>query len=135
MTDTDVRAHVENPPPPAVGADGARPHHVLLLVFGVLLAIAGLTVTGAAASLGAAVFLQRDGRFIEAPTERYTVDTYAITSQELDVVLDRGLPSLDRGPIASFVLRATSANPGEDIFVGIGPQAEPLCALTRSPPS
>jgi hypothetical protein len=90
----------------------------------VLLAIAGLTVTGAAASLGAAVFLQRDGRFIEAPTERYAVQTYAITSEELEVVLDQGVPSVDRGPIANFVLRATSATPGKDIFLGIGPQAD-----------
>ena len=124
MSDTEVKARVEDLPPAAGGAGKARPHHVLLLVLGVLLALTGLTVTGAAASLGAAVFLQRDGRFIESPTARYAVETYAITSEELDVVLDRGLPAAQRGPIASFVLRATSGTPGQDIFVGIGPQAD-----------
>jgi hypothetical protein len=124
MTDTDFQARVENQPPEAGGAGNARPQHILLLVLGILLALAGLTVTGAAAALGAAVFLQRDGRYIEAPSGRYAVETYAITSQELDVVLDQGLPPAERGPIASFVLRATSATPGKDIFVGIGPQAD-----------
>ncbi len=124
MSGTEVRTHVENLPPAASGTGRARPHHVVLLVLGVMLAIAGLAVTGAAASLGAAVFLQRGGRYIESPTGRYAVETYAITSQELDVVLDRGLPAAERGPIASFLLRATSAAPGQEIFVGIGPQAD-----------
>ena len=124
MSDTDVRARVQNQPPAAVGAGRARPHHILLLVLGVLLALAGLTVTGAAASLGAAVFLQRDGRYIETPPGRYAVETYAITSEELDVVLDQGLPPTERGPIASFVLRASSATPDKEVFIGIGPQAD-----------
>ena len=123
MSVTDVGARVANPAPSGPGSVKARPAHVLLLIFGVLLSLAGLGLTGAAASLGAAVFLQRDGNFITAPVQRYTVDTYAITSQRLDVVVDRGLPSAGRtGPVASFMLQATSADPGRDIFVGVGPQ-------------
>ena len=55
---------------------------------------------------------------------RYAVETYAITSEELDVVLDQGLPPTERGPIASFVLRATSATPEKEVFIGIGPRAD-----------
>ena len=131
MSDHEASTYIEHPPSATGGARGGpRPHQVVLLVLGVLLSVFGLVVTGAAASLGAAVLMQRGGGFIESPSERYAVETYAITSQELDVVLDRGMPSAGRGPLASFVLRATSATPGQNIFVGIGPQTDVTEYLT-----
>ena len=126
MSVTDVGARVENPPPSEPGASQ------------------GASAPCAPAGLRSAVVLgrvepDRGGRVSRrrrvpaerwrasstAPAERYTVDTYAITSQRLDVVLDRGLPSAGRtGPVASFMLQATSADPGQEIFVGVGPQAD-----------
>ena len=125
MSVTDVGARVENPRPAEPGAASPRPHHVILLIFGVLLSMTGLALTGAAAALGAAVFQQRDGNFITSPVERYSVDSFAITSEQLEVLVDRGLPPAGRtGPVASVMLRATSAAPDRDIFVGVGPQAD-----------
>jgi hypothetical protein len=96
-----------------------------MLVLGVLLSLVGLTLAGVAAPLGAALFQQGDEGYVMSSTERYTVDTYAITSERLEVVLDEGLPTSGRaGPVASFMLRATSANSGQDVFVGVGPQME-----------
>jgi hypothetical protein len=96
-----------------------------MLVLGVLLSLVGLTLAGVAAPLGAALFQQDNEGYVMSPTERYAVDTYAITSERLEVVLDEGLPTTGRaGPVASFMLRATSAKSGQDIFVGVGPQVE-----------
>src|SRR3954454_9202363 len=121
VTDTSTRA--DNPPSPQQPT--ARPGHVVLLVAGVLLAGLGLVLMGVAAPLAAAVLQQNRQGYVTAPAERYAVQTYAITSERLDVVLDESLPSAGRsGPIASFVLRGTSASPGQEIFLGIGPRDE-----------
>ena len=125
MTATDFTMPIADPP--QRGPVAGKPHwpHALLLVLGVVLSLSGLALSGVTAALGAAVSRQSDGGFITAPTERYAVDTYAITTQQLDAVIDEGLPTAGRtGPIASFQLRATSATPGRDIFVGVGPQAD-----------
>jgi hypothetical protein len=104
---------------------------VVLLVAGVLLAGLGLILMGAAAWLGAAVLQQNKQGYVLSSTERYDVPSYAITSERLDVVLDEGVPSAGRaGPIASFVLRVTSATPGQEIFVGVGPQDEVAAYLS-----
>ena len=89
------------------------------------MALIGLALTGAAAGLGAAVFQQRDQGYLTSPTQRYAVDSYAITSEQLEVVLDDNDLNLGRnGPIASLMLRATSPVPGQDVFVGVGPRAQ-----------
>lgn len=122
MTATSVGAHPQGPlTPPASG----KARHVALLVVGVLLVGLGLGLTGAAAGVGAAVFQPGSQGYVSTPTARYTVDTYAITSERLDVVLDEGLPSYGASRItADVVLRATAGVAGQDIFVGIGPQAD-----------
>ena len=110
MVLTELDPHADHPPVPA---PVARPRHVVLLVLGVLLAGVGLAFTGLAATVGTGLLQQGRQGYIESPSERYAVDTYAITSQRLDVVLDEGLPSAGRaGPVASFSLRATPAVPG-----------------------
>jgi len=123
MTATDTTTRPHRPLPPE--HPSARPGHVVLLVGGVLLAALGLVLMGVAAPLGAAVLQQNKEGYVTSSPQRYTVPSYAITSERLEVVLDDGVPSTGRsGPIASFVLRATAATPGQEIFVGVGPQDE-----------
>ncbi|MCW2803434.1 MAG: hypothetical protein JWN06_1651 [Propionibacteriaceae bacterium] len=123
MTVTDVSPPTQSSTP--APRTRSEPHHVVLVVLGVLLAILGLGLTGAAATLGAVLFQQHSQGYLTSPTERLHVDSYAITSEQLDVVIDDGLPSAARsGPVASFLLRGTSAVHGQDIFVGVGPRAE-----------
>ena len=121
---TDATEHLDHPQP----MPHRSPHragHVVMVVLGALLVGFGLAVTGAVAPLEAALFQQRNGGFVTSPNERYQVDTYAITSQRLDVVLDGGLPAADRaGAVATVMLRAASSNPGQSVFIGIGPQAD-----------
>ncbi len=122
MTVTGAGARTQVPPAPPASRTA---RYVVLLVVGVLLAGLGLVLTGAAAGLGAAVFQRGSHGYLSSPTERYAVDTYAITSEKLDVVLDQGLPSTGASRIsAKILLRATSGTVGQDIFVGVGPQAD-----------
>ncbi len=123
MATTDVNAPVENPPPTPGPAKTHAVRYAVLVAVGVLLSLFGLTLTGATAPLGAALFQQRNGGYVTTPVERYAVDTYAITSQQFDVVIDQGLPG-QTSSAASFLLKATGATPGADIFIGVGPQAD-----------
>lgn len=74
--------NIDTPPhePPAA-RPGSTPRHMVLLLLGAVVALLGLALTGAAAGLGAAVFQQRSHGYITSPTERYSVDSYAITSE------------------------------------------------------
>jgi hypothetical protein len=112
---------VSEPPPQT---PRMRTGHVLLVVFGSLLALVGLALTAIAISLGWVAFAQRDGRFLTTPVERYAVDSYALTTQELNVLVDPGTPTLARGDIARVLVRGTSARADGEIFIGIAPQSE-----------
>src|SRR5215213_7402881 len=77
-----------------------RTGQVLLVFFCSLLSLVGLLLTAIAISLGLVAFAQRDGRFLTTPVERYEVNSYALTTQELNVLVDPGTPTLARGDIA-----------------------------------
>ena len=113
---------LESEPPPA--APRMRTGHVLLLIFGSLLALTGLALTSIAAVLAWAAFAQRDGRFVTTDTERYETTTYALATEELNVIIDPGLPAIARGDVSRILVRGTQAAPDREIFIGIGPQSE-----------
>jgi hypothetical protein len=91
MAGTSTGARTHEPLSPRRAAP--RTGHIILLVLGVLLAGSGLVLTGLAAALGVAVSQRSSGGYAMSSTQRYTVDSYAITSEQLDVVLDQGVPS------------------------------------------
>jgi hypothetical protein len=123
MAVTSTGARTQEPLPPRRATP--RTGHIILLVLGVLLAGSGLVLTGLAAALGVAVSQRGSGGYVSSSTERYAVDSYAITSEQLDVVLDEGLPSNGfRWPETGVMLRATSGAGAGDVFVGVGPQAD-----------
>lgn len=122
MTFSGAVARTDMPP---TSPASRTTRYVVLLVVGVLLAGLGLVLSGAAAGLAATVFRPGSQGYVSSPTERYAVDGYAITSEKLEVVLDQGQPSTGASRItASVLLRATSGTPGQDIFVGVGRQAD-----------
>jgi hypothetical protein len=118
MTVTDHASPPAHPTQPA--PRGSQGGHVALLVIGTVLALVGLTLAAAAAAFGWATLLQRNGAFLTSPNERYEVASYAITSQQLEIVT----PQVVQGDLTRLRLRAESADPNGEIFVGIGPQAE-----------
>ena len=105
--------------------------HVLLMVAGALLGLLGLTLAGLATAAGWAAVQQRDGGFITAPTHRYAVNSYALTTTDLDVLIDDGLPSAARPDVPRVLVRATPADPAKPVFIGIAPQADVAAYLER----
>ena len=119
-----------NPQAPPPEQPPGRTGHVLLMVAGALLGLLGLTLAGVAAAASWAAVQQRDGGFITAPTQRYAVNSYALTTTDLNVIIDDGLPSAARPDAARVMVRATPADPAKPVFVGIAPRAEVAAYLT-----
>lgn len=93
---------------------------VLLLTAGSLIALVGLGLIGAGASLGWATATQRDDTgFFTTSTERFASDSHAITSEEIDL----GRPGPDdwwaERSLAAVRITAADTTDGE-LFVGIG---------------
>ena len=101
------------------------------MVAGALLGLLGLTLAGLATAAAWAAVQQRDGGFITAPTHRYAVNSYALTTTDLDVLIDDDLPAAARPDAARVVVRATPADPAKPVFVGIAPAAEVAAYLQR----
>jgi hypothetical protein len=106
----------------------------LALVAGSLLAIAAIALTLAGGALVLAHLTARDSMgFYTSSTERFTTNTFAITSEGMQIgdVRGRGAdPALDAID-ARLRLRASSPD-GSPIFVGIAPTADVERYLARS---
>ena len=102
----------------------------LLLGFGLVLSLAGLILAGLAAAAGSGLVAQRDGRFLSAPTQRYAVDSYALTTTNLRVVVDEDLPPAGRS-VAEAMVQVTPADPGRPVFVGIAAQSDVAAYLDQ----
>ena len=101
-----------------------KPLRVVLLIVGSLIALIGLGLLAAGASLGWAVSTQRDDTgYFTTPTERFATDSYALTSDKIDL----GEPGPDawwaEQEIATVRLRAENSDTGQ-LFIGIGPEAD-----------
>ncbi len=93
---------------------------VLVLLGALLITIAaGIGVSGA--TVAALAGLQRDGDFLTTSTERFDYDSYALTSSQVEVNEVDGLEELPEG-VATLRLRATAAQPGQALFIGVARQ-------------
>jgi hypothetical protein len=99
-------------------------------VLGALLGLLGLTLAGLAAAAGWAAVQQRGGGFLTAPTQRYSVSSYALTTTNLNILIDDGLPSAARPDATRVMVRATPADPAKPVFVGIGSPANVAAYLS-----
>ena len=97
-----------------------KPGHVVLLVLGILLSLAGLALVSTAAFTGLVQAAQDDDGYLTSQPVRLDADSYALTSQPLDVVIDEELPpGVHLGDAFGFRLEARAAQPGQDVFIGI----------------
>ena len=111
------------PPPPAPPQSGTNwtVGRILLVILGSIVALiaAGLLVAGA--TLLWADRTQREDGYLTTPTERFETESYAITSESIDLFETdtSGDWVLTEGVLGDVRITAESAGP--EIFVGIGP--------------
>ncbi|MCX6498763.1 MAG: DUF4389 domain-containing protein [Arthrobacter sp.] len=102
-----------------------------MLVLGTLAGLLGLGLLAGAGFTGWANYQQRDGGFFTTPSERYTVDSYALTSPRLNVMIEAGPSGVDPAALAgSVLLRGSAADSAQQIFIGIAPQADAATYLS-----
>src|SRR5680860_389214 len=97
---------------------------ILLLVFGTLFALLGMAFAAGGGGLLWAHGTQRDddGFYTTSP-ERFQTSTYALTSDEVDLGASSDAIGWapDIGDLATVRVRATAAESGCAVFVGVGP--------------
>ena len=109
-----------------------KPGRIVMLVLGTLAALLGLGLLAGAGFTGWANYQQRDGRYFTTPSERYTVDSYALTSPRLNVMADTGPAGVDPAGIAgSVMLSGAAADSAQQIFIGIAPQSDVATYLSN----
>jgi hypothetical protein len=92
---------------------------VLATVLAIVLAVAGL------AALGADALQRAEGGYFTSSTERLSTPTSALVTDEILVEAGRpGDSPTDVGDLAEVRIRATPAERGTAMFVGIGPKVE-----------
>jgi hypothetical protein len=103
-----------------------KPGRIAVIVIGVLLALPALALFVGGATLTVGYATERDdGGYFDATLERLSTATAAITTGEADLRADPGPPDwlLDFVDV-SIRIKATGIEPGAELFVGIGPEAD-----------
>ena len=118
-----MAAETPSTPPPPPAQRGARwsVGHILLVVFGSIVALLGVALLGAGGTALWADLTQRDeDGYLTTPTEPFETETYAITSESIDLLEggDGGEWLLTEGVLGK--VRITGESTGGDVFIGIG---------------
>ncbi|ELT44951.1 DUF4389 domain-containing protein [Arthrobacter nitrophenolicus] len=95
---------------------------VILLILGILASIAGATVLAAGVVASVVGSVQGDG-YLTSGTARLSVGSHALTSPRIDAV-GEGVPPRLPFDVGTLRLRASSVDPGREIFLGIAPQED-----------
>lgn len=95
---------------------------VIMLILGILISIVGATILAGGAVASVVGSAQGDG-YLTTRTERLSVGSHALTSPRLDAV-GEGVPPRLPFDVGTLRLRASSVDPGKEIFMGVAPQAD-----------
>jgi hypothetical protein len=117
----DMAADSPTPtPPPQTGTDWTA-WRILLVILGSIVALLAAGILVAGGTLLWADRTQREDGYLTTPTERLEIESYAITSESIDLFATdtSGDWVLTEGVLGD--IRITAEGAGRDIFVGIGP--------------
>ncbi|TFC42472.1 MULTISPECIES: DUF4389 domain-containing protein [Cryobacterium] len=95
-----------------------KPGFVVMLVFGTILSLLGFSLAVAGTVGAAAGSTRDDSGYFTTPAAPLSTEAYALTSPRM-AVEGEGVPS----DLVTLRLRASTSN-GNDVFVGIAPQAD-----------
>jgi hypothetical protein len=103
-----------------------KPGRIVALVIGVVLILPGIGAMFGGSALGLAyAFGRDDAGFFEASIDRLETPTVAITAEDIDLTADPGDPDEFFDVVDADVrLRVTGASSEQEVFVGVGPEAE-----------
>ncbi len=93
-----------------------------MLILGILISILGFTALAGGAVASVVGTAQGDG-YITSGNARLSVGSHALTSPRLEAV-GEGVPPLLPFDVGTLRLRASSMEPGKEIFIGVAPQAD-----------
>lgn len=111
-----------------------RAGRILLIVFGVIIALAGLGLAGGGGTLLWADATQRDDDgFFTTRSIALTSPGFAVVSDRVDLGTDAGPWGVDLGDLAEVRLRVTANDPARELFVGIGPEEDVQAYLAGVP--
>lgn len=103
-----------------------RTARVVALVVGAAMALIGIGLLIGGGLLGAAsAFGRDDGGYFQVDVDRLQSPTAAIRSEDIDLLTNPGSPDwlIDRID-SSIRIETQAVDPGSDVFVGIGPEAD-----------
>jgi hypothetical protein len=95
---------------------------VIMLILGILISLLGLAIVAGGTVAAAVGTAQGDG-YLTSGTARFSVGSHALTTPRLDAV-GEGVPPRLPFDVGALRLRASSAEAGKDIFIGIADQAD-----------
>jgi hypothetical protein len=97
---------------------------IIMLVAGILLSMAGVGLLFGGIATTWINSRQNDGGYLTSPKERFAVDSRAIVSTGTEEIRDDAVPGPLPFDVGSIRIRAESASPGKDIFVGIASKTD-----------
>jgi hypothetical protein len=110
-----------------------RPGRIITIVLGAFAALLGVGMLLAGAGILVATAVARDDAgYFDTTTERLSTGTYALTSEEIDLGARPGPGDWTPKRWATVRLRVESST-GQDVFVGVAPQAEVAAYLDGVP--
>ena len=95
-----------------------------MLILGTVLGLVGAGMLTGGTALAVVTAAQQDDGYFTSKAETFAVDSYAITSPNLDVGSDFGVPTGVGFDIATLRLQATAVDSDRDVFIGIAPRAD-----------
>ncbi|MDR6636899.1 DUF4389 domain-containing protein [Paenarthrobacter nitroguajacolicus] len=101
----------------------SKPSSIVMLIVGIVLSFFGFALAAGGAAVAVLGSRQGDEGFFTSHTERYTVASYALVSPQLDAI-GEGTPERLPFDVGTLRLRATPAEAGSNVFIGIAPQAD-----------
>lgn len=97
---------------------------ITMLVLGILFSMIGMGLLFGGIGASVVNAMQNDGGYLTSPRERFAVDSSAIVSARADGIRGETYPGPLPFDVGSIRIAAESADPGKDIFVGIGPRQD-----------
>ncbi|MCU1633355.1 MAG: hypothetical protein JWM61_2007, partial [Micrococcaceae bacterium] len=97
---------------------------IAMLIVGVLFSMIGLGLVLGGIGAFSVNAAQNDGGYISSPTERFAVDSSAITSGRIEGLRNEDVPGPVPFDVGNIRIRAESVSGGKDVFVGIAPRSD-----------